>query len=507
MPINPAIPMQVQPPQQQNIIGRLAQVAQLRNAEQQSEMNRMNMDAAKMNQGLQKLKMLSGLAADMRSLPQPERRSRAGRLAHAFEASGNQDLAQMLRSYEWTDQDASDLAALTTDAEAQWNAAEARFKALQGTPSSEIDVGGVAPQNMPLPGSGFTPSQERGPTRSVEVPMPEVQFPAQDGQPAFSMRPQSAQQIGRTKRAATIQEESDKAQIQAAYRQPQQPTGDRAEFLETFLPGYLDEQGLSRTARNELEAWKAYKNLQGKAGTSLPERIMDAPKERREEYFKFLRDQAQSQSSGLTKVYDPVRGEYVLQPRTQGLQLPLPPTAKQREIATNRQDMATKIDSLQSLSNRIITRVGPAQRAAAIVRGAKAVFGSDPEFKTYDDLRLAMGMQLAVSNQGAAQLSDRDVEIWSRLVPNPYQDTSESSDLKWVMIRAMGSLPQRQELLTTDAAEQLVEDLLAGQGLNPKTGLPPETVRVQIQGEPAGEIDADQWDSFKAKYPTAVKLP
>lgn len=497
MPIDSSIPMQVRPPQRVDVMGRLAQVAQLQNAQQQSEMNRMQMDTAKMQQGMAKLTMLSKLASDMQSLPQPERKARSERLAATFDAAGNRDLAQMLRSYEWSDTEATELAALTANSESQWNAADARLKALEGTPAAEVDVGSVAPQNMPLPVSGITPSQEPGPSRTVEAPMPEVRFPARDGQPAFPMRPQSAQQIARRKRAQAFHQETDKAAIQALYRQPAQSAAE----LQLYFQAKKENPALT------LKEWMTWMNRTGGTGTNIAERIMDATPERRKEYFQFLREQAEAQSAGLTKVYDPVSGAYTLEPRRQGLELPLPPTAKQREIAGSRKDMSTKIDALQSLSNRILTRVGPAQRAEAILRGAKTVFGSDPEFKSYEDLRQAMGMQLAVSNQGAAQLSDRDVEIWSRLVPDPYRDTSESSDIKWVMIRAMGSLPQRQELLTTDAAEQVVEDLLLTNGLNPKTGLPSKTVRVQIPGYPSDEIDADQWESFKKKYPNAVKVP
>ena len=193
-----------------------------------------------------------------------------------------------------------------------------------------------------------------------------------------------------------------------------------------------------------------------------------------EQAMKKAADQSAA-SAGLISVYVPELGMNVLQPRSAGLQLPRAPTAKMQEMAEARGQMASKITTLQSLSNRIITKVGPAQRADAIARGAEAVYGTDPEFRSYMDLKDAMGMQLAVSNQGAAQLSDRDVEIWSKLVPDPYRDTAESSDIKWAMLRSMGSLPIRADLLKTDAADALVRDLLEANGLDPETGFPAES--------------------------------
>ena len=105
--------------------------------------------------------------------------------------------------------------------------------------------------------------------------------------------------------------------------------------------------------------------------------------------MKKAADQSAS-SAGLIQVYSEELGMNVLQPRSAGLRLPMSPTAKMREDAEAWGQMASKFTTLQSLAGRIITRVGLAQRAEAIARGAAAVFGNDPEFRYYMDLKSAI---------------------------------------------------------------------------------------------------------------------
>lgn len=125
-----------------------------------------------------------------------------------------------------------------------------------------------------------------------------------------------------------------------------------------------------------------------------------------------------------------------------------PPTADMRNKDAGRSLVQRSIDAIQTLSARIITRVGPAQRAQAMKRGAEAVFGNDPDFRTYQDARMALAGNLAVAQQGSRP-SDADIRaIWLPLVPNPYADTSESAKLKWELIRTMSNAPPSEGGLT-----------------------------------------------------------
>lgn len=117
----------------------------------------------------------------------------------------------------------------------------------------------------------------------------------------------------------------------------------------------------------------------------------------------------------------------------------LAPTAAMREKAAGRELVGKSINAIKTLSDKIITRVGPSQRADAIKRGVDTVFGNDPAFRTYQDARMALAGNLAVGQQGSRP-SDADIKaIWLPLVPDPYRDTKESADLKWQLINTMSN--------------------------------------------------------------------
>ena len=112
-------------------------------------------------------------------------------------------------------------------------------------------------------------------------------------------------------------------------------------------------------------------------------------------------------------------------------------TADMRNKVAGRALAKSSINAVEELSKKILTKVGPAQRAQSLVRGAEAVFGNDPEFRTYQDARMALAGNLAVAQQGSRP-SDADIKaIWLPLVPDPYRDTSESATMKWTMIKTM----------------------------------------------------------------------
>ena len=132
-----------------------------------------------------------------------------------------------------------------------------------------------------------------------------------------------------------------------------------------------------------------------------------------------------------------------------------PPTADMQNKANARERVGKSIGALKSLGDQIITRVGPRQRAEAMKRGAEAVFGVDPKFRTYQDARVALAGNLAVAQQGSRP-SDVDVlRVWLPLVPDPYRDTSESAALKWEMINNMMSIPGVSGVAEPPAAPQV----------------------------------------------------
>jgi len=106
-----------------------------------------------------------------------------------------------------------------------------------------------------------------------------------------------------------------------------------------------------------------------------------------------------------------------------------------------RELVARSIDAVEDLSKQILTRVGPLQRAEALKRGAEAVFGTDPQFQTYQKTRMALAGNLAVAQQGSRP-SDTDIKsVWLPLVPDPYSDTKESAKMLWNMIKVMINHP------------------------------------------------------------------
>lgn len=113
------------------------------------------------------------------------------------------------------------------------------------------------------------------------------------------------------------------------------------------------------------------------------------------------------------------------------------PTSEMRNKAEGRKLAMASIAAVKAYSDRVIRRVGPAQRAEAIHRGADAVFGNDPEFRTYQDARRALAGNLAVAQQGSRP-SDADITaIWLPLVPDAYRDTADSAAMKWDLINTM----------------------------------------------------------------------
>lgn len=134
-----------------------------------------------------------------------------------------------------------------------------------------------------------------------------------------------------------------------------------------------------------------------------------------------------------------------------------PATADMRNKESGKAVAAKAVDAVRKLGDGIFTKVGPAQRATAIKRGAEAVFGNDPEFRTYQDSRMALAGTLAVEQQGS-RVSDADVRaLWLPMVPDAYRDTKESYKLKWDLIDAMRGVDNKAAGKTGPTAEELIK--------------------------------------------------
>jgi hypothetical protein len=136
------------------------------------------------------------------------------------------------------------------------------------------------------------------------------------------------------------------------------------------------------------------------------------------------------------------------------------PTADMRNKVAARELVAKSIQTIETLGDTIITRIGPGQRAAAIARGASAVFGNDPQFRTYQDARMALAGNLAVGQQGSRP-SDADIKaIWLPLVPDAYRDTKESAAMKWTLIKTMSNAPMESVKGASPAGADAYEQYL-----------------------------------------------
>lgn len=150
----------------------------------------------------------------------------------------------------------------------------------------------------------------------------------------------------------------------------------------------------------------------------------------------------------VTKFVDPETGD----------EYAAAPTAEQRNREAARKNMPAGIEAIKTLSQKLISTRGLAQRSQAIRRGIAAFLGNDPEYRAYQGARFALAGNLAVLQQGSRP-SDADIRaVQLPLVPDVFSDTDESADLKWKLIYILNSMPQ------PDADSRKVT------ATNPKTG-------------------------------------
>lgn len=119
-------------------------------------------------------------------------------------------------------------------------------------------------------------------------------------------------------------------------------------------------------------------------------------------------------------------------------------TTDERNKDRSRATVSTAVQAVRELGGKVITeKLAIAQRAVAAGRSVDAALGDDPEYRAYQDSRVALAGNLAVLQQGSRP-SDADIKaVWLPLVPDAFRDTKASSELKWKLIDQMsGFEPQ-----------------------------------------------------------------
>lgn len=125
----------------------------------------------------------------------------------------------------------------------------------------------------------------------------------------------------------------------------------------------------------------------------------------------------------------------------EGQEVPVGQTADMRNKEASRALLVPAINALEALSQRVITKpLSIQQKAESLIRGLDAALANDPDFRTYQDARMALAGNLAVAQQGSRP-SDADIRaIWLPLVPDVFKDTEDSAEQKWQMIRINSGL-------------------------------------------------------------------
>ena len=207
---------------------------------------------------------------------------------------------------------------------------------------------------------------------------------------------------------------------------PKAVEAPKAGTFEDYLTRFAAEKGrnLNQLTPADLRAAKAQYEAAGRAPQQPPQPV--APTVIPGPNGPLLLDKGSNKTT-------PVLGP-------DGKPLGAAPTADMRNKAEGRKLVEKSVKALRSLSEKVITTHGLAQRATAVKRGIKAKLGDDPEFRTYQDARMALAGNLAVAQQGS-RVSDADVKaIWLPMVPDIFEDTDESALLKWGLIDQMSGL-------------------------------------------------------------------
>lgn len=106
-----------------------------------------------------------------------------------------------------------------------------------------------------------------------------------------------------------------------------------------------------------------------------------------------------------------------------------------------RKNLIPGLNLVKGVGDRLINLRGVAQRAQAAGQSVDSALGNNPEYRAYNDARFALAANLAVMQQGSRP-SDADIiRGWLPLIPSVFNDTDQSSDIKWQMVEALAGLP------------------------------------------------------------------
>jgi hypothetical protein len=113
------------------------------------------------------------------------------------------------------------------------------------------------------------------------------------------------------------------------------------------------------------------------------------------------------------------------------------PTAESRDLSSRIEPIKRGMDVLQGLSQELIQFRGPVMRAVAAGQTAGSVLGNNPVYKAYQDTKEGMALSIAaVVNRGRP--NDPDKQAILNMIPDALLgDTDQSSQLKWMFLRAM----------------------------------------------------------------------
>jgi hypothetical protein len=109
-----------------------------------------------------------------------------------------------------------------------------------------------------------------------------------------------------------------------------------------------------------------------------------------------------------------------------------------QSISENAQDRQRKartqaakgfLDRLNTLREKINTKMGPAAGIGGTARRGAAAIGLDPDVAEYERIRAAGGRSLAVAIMGAQNLSDADASAWAGMLPGATVDKETAKRL------------------------------------------------------------------------------
>ncbi len=255
---------------------------------------------------------------------------------------------------------------------------------------------------------------------------------------AMSAKDQAAQQLERTKAEEAARH--NKAMENA-------PTSTEKDF-QAWYKAKLEAGGLKPNARIEMAARDEYRKMQ-KERVAVPGVDVPFP----DAVVKQKKDIA---AAGKSTPSD--KADELLTPTEAGtLGVPYGTTRKEafgkdartteeRNKERNRSVVSTAVQAVRDLGEKVITeKVAIVQRAKAAGRAVDAALADDPEYRAYQDSRVALAGNLAVLQQGSRP-SDADIKaVWLPLVPDAFRDTANSAALKWKLIDQMSGFDSKPQ--------------------------------------------------------------